>query len=120
MDVTPIDAVLLVDSIVEPKQVFAIIQRVWLLEGDVVGDWAVRESGGQTNRGAIDIGDRAAVGRDSIGGNDVAQRHVRAAETSRAIRSGARLSAVRIAQQTVVVRAHDSVCPPQAKREIAV
>ena len=41
LDVTTVDGVLVVDPVVDAQEIFAIVQRVRLLEGDVVADRTV-------------------------------------------------------------------------------
>ena len=86
VNVTTIQRVLRVDAIVDAQQVFAIVERVWLLERDVVADRAVCECGRETDRRLKDVRDGTAISRDPVRRNDVSQRDVVAAETTGSIR----------------------------------
>src|SRR6185295_17468326 len=62
VNVTTIQRVLPADAIVDAQQVFAIVERVWLLERDVVADRAVYECSGEPDRSTKDIRDGETVG----------------------------------------------------------
>ncbi len=120
VNVTTVERVLLVDAIVDTQQVFAIIERVGLLESYVVAGRAVGKDSRQSDRCAKDIGDREAVRGDTVRGNDVTQCDVRTAKTSGTVRRRTRRRAVWISQQSVVIRTNDPVSAAQSKRKIAV
>src|SRR6185503_17928614 len=120
VNVTTVERLLVVDAIVNTQQIFAVVERVWLLESYVVADRAVGKDGCQPDRGSEDIRDRGAVCGDAIRRDDVTQGYVCAAKTSGAVRSRTRQCAVWIFQQAVVVRADDAVSAAQSERKIAV
>src|SRR6185369_2451327 len=63
VNITTVKRVLRVDAIVDADQVFAIVERVWLLERDVVADWAVCICSSEANGGAINVRNSAAISR---------------------------------------------------------
>src|SRR6185369_17746498 len=85
VNVPAVDRVLRVDAIIDAQQVFAIVERVWLLERDVVADRAVGKRSGKPDRGLENVRNGAAVSRDPVRRNDVSEGDIVAAEAAGAV-----------------------------------
>ena len=67
VEITSVNAVLLVETIIQTNVVFAIVEGTGLLKGGVVGRRCVRISHRQFLHGGIDRGDRSSIRRHANG-----------------------------------------------------